>query len=224
MPDGFEREALWTEWISVLACSGHPSLSAERVSLDEPRCNDLVFQHPVGRPGGQHLLSLLGIGSATTLRFSFYGFIRGMLHGTDLLSVISRLMMVSDLLRGMLRVVPLPMPALDPPARLVLPRGHALPLAGLAFAECLHAYVAEITERGIGACIINGDNKVRRSDRKGRARRIERDRPRAAFSLRDATSRQQSPHGPANGRRREDLPRATPTHVRPTRPAPASAR
>jgi LysR family transcriptional regulator, pca operon transcriptional activator len=82
-----------------------------------------------------------------------------MLHGTDLLSVMPRLMMVGDLLRGTLRVVPLPIPAPDRPAGLILPRdGRVLPSAGLAFAECLRAYVAEIAERGIAASITNGDS------------------------------------------------------------------
>ena len=48
-----------------------------------------------------------------------------MLHATDLISVMPRLMMVGDLLRGTLRVVPLPIPAPDRPAGLILP-GAAL--------------------------------------------------------------------------------------------------
>ena len=73
-----------------------------------------------------------------------------MLHGTDLLSVMPRLMMVGDLLRGTLRVVPLPVPARDRPAGLILPRddGRAPSPPSDAFATCLRAYVAEIAECG----------------------------------------------------------------------------
>ena len=76
-------------------------------------------------------------------------FIREMLHATDLISVMPRLMMVGDLLRGTLKVVPLPIPAPDRPAGLVLPRDRALPPVGRAFIECLRTYVSEIAERGI---------------------------------------------------------------------------
>jgi LysR family pca operon transcriptional activator len=106
----------------------------------------------------EHLLSLLGLDPTTSLRSSSYGLIREMLHGTDLLSVMPRLMMVGAVLRGTLRIVPLPITAPDRPAGLILPRagGHALPPAARAFAECLRAYVAEIAERGIAEIITNG--------------------------------------------------------------------
>jgi len=64
--------------------------------------------------------------------------------------------------------VPLPIPAPDRPAGLILPRGgRALPPAARAFAECLRAHVAEIVERGIAASITNGDSKGGRRDRTG---------------------------------------------------------
>jgi hypothetical protein len=62
-------------------------------------------------------------------------------------SVMPRLMMVDDLLRGTLRVVPLPIASRDRPAGLILPRDRALTRSGLTFAGCLRAYVAEIVER-----------------------------------------------------------------------------
>lgn len=169
VPDGFEREALWAEPISILARAGHPLFSAERVGLDELRRYDLVLPTITQRVGQEieHLLTLLGIDPAQALRSSSYGFIREMLHGTDLLSVMPRLLMVGDLMRGTLRVVPLPIPAPDRPAGLILPRGGALSPAGLAFAECLRAHVAEIAERGFAPAITISDKKARRSNRTG---------------------------------------------------------
>ncbi len=133
VPDGFAREALWTEPISVLARAEHPIFSSGAVTVEELRRYDLVLPTVTQRVGQEieHLLSLLGIDPATSLRSSSYGFIREMLHGTDLLSVMPRLMMVGDLLRGTLRVVSLPIPAPDRPAGLILPRGRPLPAAGL---------------------------------------------------------------------------------------------
>jgi len=168
VPDGFEREALWTEPISVLARAGYPILSGP-VTVEALSRYDLVLPTITQRVGQEieHLLSLLGIDPAASLRSSSYSFIREMLHGTDLLSVMPRLMMVGDLLRGTLQVVPLPIPAPGRPAGLILPRGGALAPADLAFAECLRAYMAEIAGRGIDASITNGDSEAGKSDRTG---------------------------------------------------------
>ena len=76
-----------------------------------------------------------------------------------------RLLMIGDLMRGTLRVVPLPIPAPDRPAGLILPRGGLLPQAGLAFVACLRAYVAEIAERGFAPAITPGDSWAGTSDK-----------------------------------------------------------
>ena len=167
IPDGFEREALWTEPVSILARAGHPILAAAPVGLDELRRYDLVLPTITQRVGQEieHLLALLGIDPAPSLRSSSYGFIREMLHGTDLLSVMPRLLMVGDLMRGTLQVVPLPIPAPDRPAGLILPRGGLLPQAGLAFVACLRTYVAEIAERGFAPAITPGNSRAGTSDR-----------------------------------------------------------
>ncbi len=150
VPDRFAREALWTEPISVLARSRHPVFSGA-VTVDALRRYELVLPTVSQRVGQEieRLLALLGLQPTTSLRSSSYGFIREMLHATDLISVMPRLMMVGDLLRGTLRVVPLPIPAPDRPAGLILPRDRALPPAGRTFVDCLRAYVGEITARGL---------------------------------------------------------------------------
>src|SRR3954454_14164166 len=138
MPDGFEREALWTEPISILARTEHPLFAVEQVTLDELRRYELVLPTVSQRAGLEieTLLSSLGLSRTTSLRSSSYGFIREMLHGTDMLSIMPRLMMVGDLMRGTLRVVDLPIMAPDRPAGLILPRTRSLPLAGAAFVSC----------------------------------------------------------------------------------------
>ena len=168
VPDGFAREPLWTEPISVLARAGHPMFSHRPVSVEELRRYDLVLPTVTQRVGQEieHLLSLLDLVPASSLRSSSYGFIREMLLATDLISVMPRLMMAGDLLRGALRVVPLPIPAPDRPAGLILPRDRALPQAGRAFVECLRAHVAEVVERGL-APITDGDNDGDKSDTTG---------------------------------------------------------
>jgi LysR family pca operon transcriptional activator len=119
------------------------------MTIEDLRRYDLVLPTVTQRVGQEieHVLSLLGLEPAASFRSSSCGFIREMLLATDLISVMPRLMMAGDLLRGALRVVPLPIPAPDRPAGLILPRGRDLPRAGGAFVACLRAHVAEIMER-----------------------------------------------------------------------------
>jgi LysR family transcriptional regulator, pca operon transcriptional activator len=150
VPDGFAREPLWAEPISILARTDHPILS-EEVTVEALRRYDLVLPTVSQRVGQEieHLLALLGLHPTTSLRSSSYGFIREMLLVTDLIAVMPRLMMAGDLFRGTLSVVPLPIPAPARPAGLILPRVRALSPAGRSFVACLRAYVGELAERGI---------------------------------------------------------------------------
>jgi LysR family pca operon transcriptional activator len=165
VPDGFAREPLWAEPISILARAEHPIFAHATVSIDELRRYDLVLPTVTQRVGQEieHLLSLLGLVPTSSLRSSSYGFIREMLLATDLISVMPRLLMAGDLLRGTLRVVPLPIPAPDRPAGLILPRDRVLPQAGRVFVECLRAHVAEVMERGLTP-ITGGNNDGGTSD------------------------------------------------------------
>jgi LysR family pca operon transcriptional activator len=168
-PDGFVREALWAEPISLLARAGHPIFSASRVTVDELQRYDLVLPSITQRVGLEidGLLAALGLAPVAPLRSSSYGFIREMLHGTDMLSAMPRLMMVGDLLRGTLQVLPLPIMAPDRPAGLILPRARPLPLAGRVFVECLRAYLAELAARGFAPAITDGDSAAERNDMTG---------------------------------------------------------
>ena len=151
LPDSFLREPLWVEPISILARADHPIFAAPQVTAALLRNYDLVLPTVSQRVGQEieHLLSLLGLEPATSIRSSSYGFIREMLHASDLMSMMPRLMMVGDLLRGTLRVVPLPVPAPPRPAGLILPQRTGLTPAGRAFIACLRAYVEEIGQRGL---------------------------------------------------------------------------
>jgi LysR family pca operon transcriptional activator len=159
MPDGFKREALWAEPISILGRPGHPLFAMPSVTLDELRRYDLVLPTITQRVGQEieALLAELGLAPVAPMRSSSYGFIREMLHGTDMLSAMPRLMMVGDLVRGSLKVVPLPIQAPDRPAGLIVPSHKPLPLAGRAFTDCLRAYLAELAAQGFAPPITAGD-------------------------------------------------------------------
>lgn len=162
--DGYLREALWEEPISILARAGHPILAAP--SAEALRACELVLPTISQRVGQEidALLGALGLSPALPMRSSSYGFIREMLLATDMVSVMPRLMMAGDLLRGSLRVVPLPVPAPPRPAGLVLPRDRPLPAAGLAFVAALRAHLAALAA-AMPAAMPDADGKRRRSDR-----------------------------------------------------------
>ena len=162
VPDGFAREALWMEPISILARTQHPLFKVERISIDQLRLYNLVVPTITQRVGLEidTLLSALGLAPAALLRSSSYGFIREMLHGTNMISIMPRLMMAGDLLRGTLGVAPLPIATPDRPSGLILPRGRKLPAAGQMFVNCLRSHVADLARRGI-AETITGGNSIR---------------------------------------------------------------
>ncbi|MBO1073245.1 LysR family transcriptional regulator [Roseomonas marmotae] len=173
LPDGFLREPLWEEPISVLARIDHPIFRLPRIPVDALRHYDLVLP-TVSQRVGQEIdafLALLALTPASSLRSSSYGFIREMLHGTDMISAMPRLMMAGDLLRGTLRVVPLAAKAARRPAGIILPPNRPLPPAGHAFVTALRAHIAEIGERGL-ASITNGYKSAGESNKTRRPRGV----------------------------------------------------
>ncbi len=171
--DGFLREALWEEPISVLVRADHPILaSAAPVTREALARYDLVLPTVSQRVGQEieQLLSLLGLAPAAPTRSSSYGFIREMLLATDCISVMPRLLMAGDLLRGALRVVPLPIPAPPRPAGLILPADTAPSPAALAFLAALREHLAEIAAKGL-APMPGGDSSPATTDTTGRRRK-----------------------------------------------------
>ncbi|WP_237214867.1 LysR family transcriptional regulator [Falsiroseomonas oryziterrae] len=173
VPDGLLREALWEEPISVLARAGHPLLAAAGPVATEALARYELILPTVSQRVGQEieqLLALLGLAPAAPLRSSSYGFIREMLLATDCLSVMPRLMMAGDLLRGDLRVVPLPIPAPPRPAGLIL-RPDAEPSPAVAaFLSALREHLAEIASRGLSD-MPKTDSSARTPDRTAQRRR-----------------------------------------------------
>lgn len=151
LPDGFRRETLWEEPIAVLARAEHPIFDGRLVTWDELREHELVLP-TVGQRVGQeieHALNLLGLEPSNALRSNSPGFIREMLYGTDLLAVMPQLMMAGDLLRGSLRVVPLPVELPHRAAGLVLPHERLLSGATRAFISALRDHLASMADAGL---------------------------------------------------------------------------
>jgi LysR family pca operon transcriptional activator len=127
-PDAFEREPLWSEPIAALARTGHPILEHTQVEPEHLRGYDLVLP-TVSQRGGQEIdwiLQRLGLEPTVAYRSSSYGFIREMLFGGDFVSIMPSLMMAGDLMRGSLKLVPLPIPGPVRSAGIIRPADRAL--------------------------------------------------------------------------------------------------
>lgn len=173
MPDGLRREALWEEPISVLARARHPLLASRRaVTPAALAACEFVLPTITQRVGQEieHALARLGLGAEPVLRSASYGLIREMLLATDVVAVMPSSMMLGDLLRGDVRIVPVAIAAEQRPAGLVLPEGGELSAAARAFVEVLRGYASEASAAGLGA-MPNTDTLAARSDRTRRLRR-----------------------------------------------------
>lgn len=149
--DRFVREALWSEPFSFLARPNHPLLRGGRIDLEQLHACDLLIPSVTQRLGREteQWLSLLGLDAAVALRSGSFEFIREMLHESDRLSVVPRLLMVGDLLRGTLRAVPLQFTSPSRPAGITTIAGRTLGPSAQAFIHCLRSYIAEIGSRGL---------------------------------------------------------------------------
>jgi LysR family pca operon transcriptional activator len=137
--------------MSILARAGHPLFGGLAVDAEALRPYDFVLPTITQRVGQEieRILADLGLEAATAFRSSSYGFIREMLLGGDCVAIMPRLMMVGDLLRGALKLAPLPIEAPERPAGLIRRRAAPLSMAAELFVETLRAYVGDLAARGL---------------------------------------------------------------------------
>lgn len=150
-PDGFKREALYDEPISILARAGHPVLDLPNPDLSILLQNDLVLPTMSQRMGQEieTLLDRLAVMPQSCLRSSSVGFIRELVHTTDTLTICPRMMMGGDLLRGTLRVVPVTLATTPRPAGVIRSLARALPGRAEVFIDTLRGYLANMASHGV---------------------------------------------------------------------------
>jgi LysR family pca operon transcriptional activator len=100
----------------------------------------------VGQEIGRRL-ERLGLAAKASYRSSSYGSIREMPHGGDLLSIMPRLMMAGDLLRG----ASLPIVSPERPAGLIRPRDRVPPRHRAGLLGCASRLCRRMAERGLVA-------------------------------------------------------------------------
>ena len=146
-PDKFHREVLYNEPMSVLARAEHPIFRAGPNPSCMLRAYDLVLpsmEQRIGQEIDQLLASLGDMIPAPLLRASSVSFIREFVLSGDVLTILPRLMMAGDLLRGTIRVVPVAISGPHRPAGLITLR-HRPRAPGLKALEyALRDYLATV--------------------------------------------------------------------------------
>ena len=146
-PDGFVRRAFYDEGISVLARSDHPIFRINRpVSIadlaDYPVALPAVSQK-IGREIDE-FIAQMGFRPHAPLRSSSLPLIRETLYASDSIAVMPKVMMVGDIMRGAIRVVPIPAKGAPRPAGVILRSGSPLLKNAAAFVEIFRTYAEDI--------------------------------------------------------------------------------
>lgn len=151
VPDGIRREALYQEPFAVVARSGHPIFRKVRLRIADLRRFELILPTFSQRIGQEVELVLSDAGlsaSPDTLRATSLNFIREMLHGTDLITVVAGVMLAGDLARGTLRAVPVRLPEIERPAGLMTRTDRPLSKPAETLAAVVRASIAEAAVDG----------------------------------------------------------------------------
>ena len=152
-PDGLTRETLYHEPISLMAHPDHAIFQAPGPTLERLAKVKLVLPTVATRLGQEidHLLTEMGIDLTSPIRSSSLGFIREMIQGKEFVTIMPSLMLAGDLLRGSIRIAPLPIEAPPRPAGLLYRSDKPLPPSALALIEALRSYVGEVMAKGAEA-------------------------------------------------------------------------
>jgi LysR family pca operon transcriptional activator len=149
-PDGLKREPLYHEPISVVAAPGHAIFNAPGPTIERLAKAKLVLPTVASRLGQEidQLLNEMGIDLLGPVRSSSLGFIRELVLSGEFVGIMPRLNLAADMLRGQVKVAPLPVPAPSRPAGIIYNAARELPPAAVALIDMLRAYTEAIDADG----------------------------------------------------------------------------
>jgi LysR family pca operon transcriptional activator len=152
-PDGLTREVLYHEPMSLMARPDHPIFQPPGPTLERLAQSKLVLP-TVASLLGQEIDALLvemGIELSRPIRSTSLGFIREMMQSGDVVTIMPKLMLAGDLLRGSIRLAPLPVPVPNRPAGIIYRGDTALPPSARVLIDTLKTYIDEVVSRDDGA-------------------------------------------------------------------------
>lgn len=151
-PDEFVRDPLYHEPLAIVGRAGHPAFLRSQVDAAYLRQAAFVLPTLAQRIGQDVDLALRETGlqpDAAPVRASSTSFIREMLFATDYLTVLSRLTLVGDLVRGGLRLLPFPIVTGSRPGGIILRPGSTIPPAVRALRGVVEVCVSELISTGV---------------------------------------------------------------------------
>lgn len=150
-PDAFEREQLYVEPISVMARTGHPLSKLKSATAEDLGRYELVLPAFSQRIAYdiEHYMDEIGLAaSAATVRSTSRGFIQETVLGGDAITILPRLFLGGDILRGLIRVLPVTAPRQLRPAGVTTFRRRVPGLWARRMITCLRLEIAELAELG----------------------------------------------------------------------------
>jgi LysR family pca operon transcriptional activator len=145
MPDGLVRETLYYEPIWLMARPDNPIFQPPGPTLERLAECKLALPSVATLLGQEidELLTQMGIELSKPIRSSSLGFIREMMQSSEVVSIMPRLMLAGDLMRGTIRVAPLPVPSARRPAGITYRRDAPLAPSAQRLIRTLKGYIAE---------------------------------------------------------------------------------
>ena len=143
IPDGLIRETLYYEPIWLAARPDNPIFDDPGPTLGRlaqcklalPTVNSLLGQEI------DELLMKMDVPLNSPIRSSSLGFIREMMQSSEVVSIMPRLMLAGDLLRGSIRVCALPIPTPSRPAGIIYRKDTPLPPSAKVLIQTLKNYL-----------------------------------------------------------------------------------
>ncbi|MBS7543451.1 LysR substrate-binding domain-containing protein [Ancylobacter oerskovii] len=147
-----QRETIYHEPISMLARAGHPLFEEGEPDVAALRRYGLVLPSLEQRLG-QEVDSVLAFSNLLpdrpTLRSTSISFIRELILASDVVTVLPRLMLAGDLIRGAVRMVPVPLMSVSRPAGIVSLRHRRRAASVLALIAALREHLHELRQTGL---------------------------------------------------------------------------
>ncbi len=149
--DGLERETLYAEPLSIMARAGHPLHRLKRPAVKDLVGFDLVlptFSQLIGRDIEQFMEGLGWQPPVGSIRSTSRGFIREMVLNSDMITLMPRIVMGGDLLRGQVRVVNLAAPVQPRPAGVITNPQRGLSPGGQLTVDLIRRTIDELSVSG----------------------------------------------------------------------------
>jgi LysR family pca operon transcriptional activator len=154
-PDGLKREVLYHEPICLMARPDHPIFDPPGPTVERLSKVKLVLPTVATRLGQEidQILVQIGIDLNFPIRSSSLGFIRELMHSGEFVAIMPRLTLAADLLRGSIRLSPLPVPTPSRPAGIIYRGDRALPPSATALIETLRTYTHDALVEGCAEAV-----------------------------------------------------------------------